>query len=278
MKLYINYNFCGYRWFLINDVLQPSLPNSINLDEWNGTDETLRIVKKLMLYDSYDAAFLHEDGKYILALRNIHEQNHKDPDGRKLSMAYIFEGTANEKDLLEKVLLVYINHRGYLESVLSDLISAAVSHVDYNVHSLLELLATIKSTDKSHTILRLGTGRVLVLFSKWRDDTISSNLGLKPAEFIKEKKSLEDYIDVNLIDNFIITDATKDLSNDNLLKIIAGTIVDPPLQFSIKEFLYDLKSLSTGKISWKDFQNKYCSQLSFMCAGLIVGILIGLFF
>ncbi len=278
MKLYINYNFCGYRWFLINDVLQPSLPNSIKLDEWNGTDETLRIVKKLMLYDSYDAAFLHEDGKYILALRNIHEQNHKDPDGRKLSMAYIFEGTAKEKDLLEKVLLVYINHRGYLESVLSDLISAAVSHVDYNVHSLLELLATIKSTDKSHTILRLGTGRVLALFSKWRDDTISSNLGLKPAEFIKEKKSLEDYIDVNLIDNFIITDATKDLSNDNLLKIIAGTIVDPPLQFSIKEFLYDLKSLSTGQMSWKAFQKKYCSQLSFMCAGLIVGVLIGLCF
>lgn len=278
MKLYINYNFCGYRWFLINDVLQPSLPNSIKLDEWNGTDETLRIVKKLMLYDSYDAAFLHEDGKYILALRNIHEQNHKDPDGRKLSMAYIFEGTAKEKDLLEKVLLVYINHRGYLESVLSDLISAAVSHVDYNVHSLLELLATIKSTDKSHTILRLGTGRVLALFSKWRDDTISSNLGLKPAEFIKEKKSLEDYIDVNLIDNFIITDATKDLSNDNLLKIIAGTIVDPPPQFSIKEFLYDLKSLSTGQMSWKAFQKKYCSQLSFMCAGLIVGVLIGLCF
>ena len=278
MKLYINYNFCGYRWFLINEVLQPSLPNSIKLDEWNGTDETLRIVKKLMLYDSYDAAFLHEDGKYILALRNIHEQNHKDPDGRKLSMAYIFEGTAKEKDLLEKVLLVYINHRGYLESVLSDLISAAVSHVDYNVHSLLELLATIKSTDKSHTILRLGTGRVLALFSKWRDDTISSNLGLKPAEFIKEKKSLEDYIDVNLIDNFIITDATKDLSNDNLLKIIAGTIVDPPLQFSIKEFLYDLKSLSTGQMSWKAFQKKYCSQLSFMCAGLIVGVLIGLCF
>lgn len=278
MKLYINYNFCGYRWFLINDVLQPSLPNSIKLDEWNGTDETLRIVKKLMLYDSYDAAFLHEDGKYILALRNIHEQNHKDPDGRKLSMAYIFEGTAKEKDLLEKVLLVYINHRGYLESVLSDLISAAVSHVDYNVHSLLELLATIKSTDKSHTILRLGTGRVLALFSKWRDDTISSNLGLKPAEFIKEKKSLEDYIDVNLIDNFIITDATKDLSNDNLLKIIAGTIVDPPLQFSIKEFLYDLKSLSTGQMSWKAFQKKYCSQLSFMCAGFIVGVLIGLCF
>ena len=277
MKLYINYNFCGYRWFLINDVLQPSLPNSIKLDEWNGTDETLRIVKKLMLYDSY-AAFLHEDGKYILALRNIHEQNHKDPDGRKLSMAYIFEGTAKEKDLLEKVLLVYINHRGYLESVLSDLISAAVSHVDYNVHSLLELLATINSTDKSHTILRLGTGRVLALFSKWRDDTISSNLGLKPAEFIKEKKSLEDYIDVNLIDNFIITDATKDLSNDNLLKIIAGTTVNPPPQFSIKEFLYDLKSLSTGQMSWKDFQNKYCSQLSFMCAGLIVGVLIGLCF
>lgn len=278
MKLYINYNFCGYRWFLINEVLQPSLPNSIKLDEWNGTDETLRIVKKLMLYDSYDAAFLHEDGKYILALRNIHEQNHKDPDGRKLSMAYIFEGTAKEKDLLEKVLLVYINHRGYLESVLSDLISAAVSHVDYNVHSLLELLATIKSTDKSHTILRLGTGRVLALFSKWRDDTISSNLGLKPAEFIKEKKSLEDYIDVNLIDNFIITDATKDLSNDNLLKIIAGTTVDPDRQFSIKQFLYDLKSLSTGQMSWKVFQNKYCSQLSFMCAGLIVGILIGFCF
>lgn len=278
MKLYINYNFCGYRWFLINDVLQPSLPNSIKLDEWNGTDETLRIVKKLVLYDSYDAAFLHEDGKYILALRNIHEQNHKDPDGRKLSMAYIFEGTAKEKDLLEKVLLVYINHRGYLESVLSDLISAAVSHVDYNVHSLLELLATIKSTDKSHTILRLGTGRVLALFSKWRDDTISSNLGLKPAEFIKEKKSLEDYIDVNLIDNFIITDAIKDLSNDNLLKIIAGTTVDPDPQFSIKQFLYDLKSLSTGQMSWKAFQKKYCSQLSFMCAGLIVGVLIGLCF
>lgn len=278
MKLYINYNFCGYRWFLINDVLQPSLPNSIKLDEWNGTDETLRIVKKLMLYDSYDAAFLHEDGKYILALRNIHEQNHKDPDGRKLSMAYIFEGTTNEKDLLEKVLLVYINHRGYLESVLSDLISAAVSHVDYNVHSLLELLATIKSTDKSHTILRLGTGRVLALFSKWRDDTISSNLGLKPEEFVKVKKSLEDYIDINLIDKPDITDTIKKLSNDELLQLIVGKIEEPPRSFSFKQFLYDLKSLSTGKMSWKDFQNQYCSQLCFMCTGLIVGVLIGLCF
>lgn len=278
MKLYINYNFCGYHWFLINEVLQPSLPNSIKLDEWNSTDETLRIVKKLMLYDSYDAAFLHEDGKYILALRNIHEQNHKDPDGRKLSMAYIFEGTAKEKDLLEKVLLVYINHRGYLESVLSDLISAAVSHVDYNVHSLLELLATIKSTDKSHTILRLGTGRVLALFSKWRDDTISSNLALKSEEFVKVKKSLEDYIDINLIDKPDITDTIKKLSNDELLQLIVGKIEEPPRSFSIKEFLYDLKSLSTGQMSWKAFQKKYCSQLSFMCAGLIVGVLIGLCF
>lgn len=300
MKLYINYNFCGYRWFLINEVLQPSLPNSIKLDEWNGTDETLRIVKKLMLYDSYDAAFLHEDGKYILALRNIHEQNHKDPDGRKLSMAYIFEATAKEKDLLEKILLVYINHRADFESVLSDLISAAVDHVDYNIQSLLQFLVAINSAKKSSTSLPLGKGKVLTLLSKWRNDTISSNLGLKPEEFVKVKKSLEDYTESNLIDTPNITDAIKKLSKNELLQLITDKPTDKPKQeenkekqdtnsivtnpeqqhnrFSFKQFMADLKAVFHGKSSWKEFRKKYCSQLCFMCTGLIVGVLIGLCF
>ena len=297
MKLYINYNFCGYRWFVINDILQSTLSNSVKLDEWTGTDETLRIVKKLMLYDSYDATFLQEEGIYILALRHIHEQNHKDPDGRKLSMTYIFEGTAKEKDLLEKILLVYINHRADFESVLSDLISAAVDHVDYNIQSLLQLLVAIKSAKKSSTSLTLGKGRVLTLLSKWRDDTISSNLGLKPEEFVKVKKSLEDYTESNLIDTPNITDAIKKMSKDELLLVIADKPTDKPKQeenkeeqdtntivtkpepqhyrFSFKQFLSDLKSLFQGNMSWKEFRKKYCSELRFMCMGIVVGLLIG---
>ncbi len=297
MKLYINYNFCGYRWFVINDILQSTLSNSVKLDEWTGTDETLRIVKKLMLYDSYDATFLQEEGIYILALRHIHEHNHTDPDGRKLSMAYIFEATAKEKDLLEKILLVYINHRADFESVLSDLISAAVDHVDYNIQSLLQFLVAINSAKKSNTSLPLGKGKVLTLLSKWRNDTISSNLGLKPEEFVKVKKSLEDYTESNLIDTPNITDAIKKLSKDELLQVIAdkptdkpkqeenkeeqdtNTIVANPVpqhyQFSFKQFMADLKAVFYGRSSWKEFRKKYGSELRFMCIGVVVGLLIG---
>ena len=291
MKLYINYNFCGYRWFVINDILQSTLSNSVKLDEWTGTDETLRIVKKLMLYDSYDATFLQEEGIYILALRHIHEQNHKDPDGRKLSMTYIFEGTAKEKDLLEKILLVYINHRADFESVLSDLISAAVDHVDYNIQSLLQLLVATESAKKSSTSLPLGKGRVLTLLSKWRDDTISSNLGLQTDEFVKVKYVLDDYLDTLFIHQPTITSELQQLPMEELVQKIKSSfqkkeeetkmpidIVPQPSQpkkCTFKQFIMDLKALFKRQLTWKEFRKKYCSELRFMCMGIVVGLLIG---
>ena len=56
MKLYINYNFCGYRWFVINDLFENVESTNIVLNEWNGED-ILRIIQKMMLYDSYDVVF-----------------------------------------------------------------------------------------------------------------------------------------------------------------------------------------------------------------------------
>ena len=58
MKLYINYNFCGYRWFVINDVFDIA-ESTIKLEELSSTENIMRIVKKMMLYDSYDTIFIH---------------------------------------------------------------------------------------------------------------------------------------------------------------------------------------------------------------------------
>ena len=125
--------------------------------------------------------FLQECDKYILALRHIHEQNHQDPDGRKLSMAYIFEAEVSEKDLLEKIMLVYVNHKSWLDGALSMVISSTIDHVNCNIDGLLQSLVAINVSDVKKRI-RLGKGRVLALFSNWRDDTISNNLGLKTQQ------------------------------------------------------------------------------------------------
>ena len=58
-----------------------------------------------------------------------------------------------------------------------------------------------------------------------------------------------------------------------------NTIVTKPepqhYRFSFKQFLSDLKSLFQGNMSWKEFRKKYCSELRFMCMGIVVGLLIG---
>ena len=290
MKLYINYNFCGYRWFAINDVYHP-VDATTTLQEWTTADNVLRIVKKVMLYDSYDITLLQEEGKYILALRHLQEQNHKDPDGRKLAMAYVFEGDIADRDLMEKLMCVYINHKTWLENAMSELIFSSVDHVEYNIRSLLELLAAIKGEDILSNTLRLGKGKVITIFSKWRDDTIASNLGLKPEEFVKVKYALDDYLDSRLINQPTITTELQQLPMEELVQKIKSSfqkkeeetktpidIVPQPSQpkkCTFKQFIIDLKALFKRQLSWKEFRKKYCSELRFMCMGLVVGLLIG---
>ena len=277
MKIYVNYNFCGYRWFTINDIFHPTNSRNITLNEWDG-ENTSVLLSKLMLYDVYDVFFLHENNKYILALRHLQEQNHKDPDGRKLAMSYVFVGNLTDRDLMEKLMYVYINHKAWLENALSELISSSVDHVEYNNRSLLELLTAIKEKEILN-YLHLGKGKVIAIFSKWRNDTISSNLGLKLEEFIKVKFSLDEYFDLKLIDQPIIITEMKQLSSEDLVqKITSSPSSFPPEKFTFKQFFTDLKSLLKRQIAWKDFCKKYCSQLCFMCTGLIVGVLIGLCF
>lgn len=290
MKLYINYNFCGYRWFVINDVYHPVVATT-TLQEWTTANNVLRILKKVMLYDSYDIAFLQEEGKYILALRHLQEQNHKDPDGRKLAMAYVFEGDIADRDLMEKLMYVYINHKVWLENALSELIFSSVDHVEYNIRSLLELLATIKGEDILSKSLRLGKGKVIALFSKWRDDTISSNLGLQTEEFVKVKYVFDDYLDTNFIHQPTITSELQQLSMEELVQKITSSVqkkeeetktpedvvLQPsqPKKCTFKQFIMDLKTLFKRQLTWKEFRKKYCSELRFMCMGIVVGLLIG---
>lgn len=271
MKLYINYNFCGYRWFIIDDVLQIPNSNNIVLREWEG-ENVLRSVQKLMLYDSYDVILLQEDEKCILALRHIHEHNHKDPDGRKLSMVYIFEAGVEDMELLEKIMLVYITHRDYMENMLSDLISSSIDHVDYRIRSLLELLAAIKKSQKSGSVIRLGKGKIKALFSKWQNNTISSNMGLNIADFIQVKYTLEEFVGRKLITIPCIDEELTQMSSSKIIQIIKETIIDDPE--TLKNIFADLKALFKRQISWFDFRNKYRNELIFFCAGIGVGLLV----
>lgn len=286
MKLYINYNFCGYRWFVINDLFENVESTNIVLNEWNGED-ILRIIQKMMLYDSYDVVFLQECDKYILALRHIHEQNHQDPDGRKLSMAYIFEAEVSEKDLLEKIMLVYVNHKSWLDGALSMVISSTIDHVNCNIDGLLQSLVAINVSDVKKRI-RLGKGRVLALFSNWRDDTISNNLGLKTDEFIRIKYSLQDYENEQLIEQPNL-DKTENLSLIDLIKIIkekpqkkviinVEDEIKSGSNFSFRQFFIDIKLLFRQQLTLKHFFVKYYSQIIFLTFGSIGGFILGLCF
>lgn len=287
MRIYINYNFCGYRWFIINDLFENVELTNIVLKEWNG-EETLRIIQKMMLYDSYDVVFLREGDKYILALRHIHEQNHRDPDGRKLSMAYIFEAEVSEKELLEKIMLVYINYKDWLDTNLTTSISSSIDHVNCNIAILLQSLASINLSELVDRKIKLGNGRVIALFSNWRDDTISNNLGLKSDEFTKIKYSLNDYINENLIEQPNL-DKTKNLSLIDLIKITKEKSqkkviinvedeIKSGSNFSFRQFFIDTKLLFRQQLALKHFFVKYYSQIIFLTFGSIGGFILGLFF
>ena len=199
MKIYVNYNFCGYRWYYINDVFQQSVEKSITLNEWTGDTNVPPVVFKLMLYDSYNLAYMNVDGHYILALRHINETGHTDIDGRKLLMTYIFEGQETERKLMDKIALTYINHKEILDKTLSSAISSTIDSVTYDVSSLLSFLAAVKNV-KSITNFCFGRGKVLLLLSKWQNSTIADNLHLDIKEFASVKHTMDEYADIELVE------------------------------------------------------------------------------
>ena len=284
MKLYINYNFCGYRWFVINDVFDIA-ESTIKLEELSSTENIMRIVKKMMLYDSYDTIFLHEENKLILAIRHIDEYNHTDPDGRKLSMAYIFEANKKEKDLLEKIILVYINHKKWLEKRLSALISSGVENVYYNVNELLQCLYEIKTTQITSTKIISGKGHILALISKWRNDTISNNLGIKIDEFVNKKHTMDEYIGKNLINQPLLNAEWQNYSNSELSALIRSkeetTIIKVcrnkcVFKKQIKEFIENISALFERQLTIISFIRKYYKGIKILSIGIILIFLISL--
>ena len=286
MKVYINYNFCGYRWFLINDVFNVA-KSAIILEELSSTEDIMCIVKKVMLYDSYDAIFLHKENKLILAIRHIDEINHIDPDGRKLSMTYIIEADEKEKDLLKKVMLVYINHKKWLEKKLSALISSGVENVNYNVNAFLQCLYAIKTAQITNDEIILRKGYVLALISKWREETVSNNLGIKIEEFVNKKHTLDEYAGKELINQPLLKVEWQNYSNSELNALInnkektALTTVCRnkfTLKKSLKELIEGIIAIFKRQLTLMSFMRRNRKGVKILCIGVIVVFLLGLLF
>lgn len=282
MKLYINYNFCGYHWYVINDIMHQPI-TEITLDEFSYNKEMNRMLKKLITYDSYHLAYMNLDGRYILALRNIREKNRTDENGRKLVMSYIFEGDEKERQLMNKIALTYINEKDFLEQAFSEAISSSVDCVKYDISKLTDWIRIVNNK-RLVDGFKFGKGKVLLMLSNWKNETIAENLGIDVNEFVNVKYPSDHFKDIVLLEDPKVSENPDDMEDNSLLIVDeSGGVVKPKglkLKDIIKSLLSDVIAVISGKMPVKAFCMEHCVELLILVSifSILLGVIIGLCF
>ena len=195
MKLYVNKNFCGYRWFEVGE-----LANSLDvvvLEQAKRNPEMSVIYAKLMTYDIYDYVFLADGDELILAIRGI-EDSRRDAMGRQLNISAIFRERNDIAgfESLHKVLLAYLSDTKQFSDWFDGLFDPQTAQLCFNATLLREGLEKIKN---SHVISKRGVGgleynssSIYSIASDYTTDTIVEQLGLSRNSVERAKTTIDD--------------------------------------------------------------------------------------
>lgn len=195
MKLYINKNFCGYRWFEVGELVNS--PDVIALEQAKRNPEMSAIYGKLMIYDIYNYVFLADGDDLILAIRGI-EDSRRDDMGRQLNISTIFREENNIAgfESLHKILLAYLSDTKGFSTWFDSLFEPQTAQLDFNVALLKKGLKKIQCC---HIISKNGLGgleynssSVYSIASDYSVDSLVEQLGLPRIHVERTKTTIND--------------------------------------------------------------------------------------
>lgn len=269
MKLYLNKNFCGYRWFEIEDLA--NCQNIIVLEQAKRNPKMPAIYGELMTYGVYDYALLTSDNDLILSIRGI-EDSRLDSMGRHIKISAIFCEKNNEDgfDRLHKILLAYLSDTEGFSAWLDGLFDAKISQLEFNVSSLKEGLAKI---EQCQIISKMGVGglkydrriSIYSIASDYNANTIAEQLSL-PCNIVAEAKTtIDENKSLWLAESF----NEEKVETDN--KIFALEDENRTLKRKIEELAMPVPPLNI-----KDVLIKYKQYfITVAMLGFIIGLVIG---
>lgn len=194
MDVYINYNFCGYRWFEIDNVF--SLKGKVKIQECSHDEKHSAFIGILMTYDPYDIILVEENRELILAIRGIEDTREDTYNRKHLSIAMIFVASRSDFELLHKLMLTYINHKDGFNDWVRNTLCSDISDVIFDTQMFLYGLGRIK-TAKILNFKGLGglayTPGLCFICSNWSSEKIVSLLGIDKRRFHSSKGKLGEF-------------------------------------------------------------------------------------
>lgn len=269
MKLYLNKNFCGYRWFEIEDLANSQ--NVIVLEQAKRNPNMPAIYGELMTYGIYDYAFLANGNDLILSIRGI-EDSRLDSMGRHIKISAIFCEKHNEKgfERLHKILLAYLSDTEKFSTWFDGLFDAKISQLEFNINLLKDGLAKI---EQYKIISKRGIGglkyaqkqTIYSIASDYNADTIAEQLSLSRDIVAEAKTTIDENRALWLAKSFNEEKA----ETDN--KIFALEEENKKLKRKIEELTMPVPPLSV-----KDIVIKYKQYfITVAILGFIIGLVIG---
>ncbi|MBQ2970640.1 MAG: hypothetical protein IJE15_09695 [Bacteroidaceae bacterium] len=195
MKLYVNKNFSGYRWFEIGELTNS--PDEIALEQAKRNPDMSAIYAKLMTYDIYDYVFLADGDELILAIRGI-EDSRRDAMGRQLNISAIFHERNNIAgfESLHKILLAYLSDTKQFSGWFDSLFDPQTAQLCFKAALLKKGIEKILN---SHVISKRGVGgleynssSIYSIASDYTTDTIVEQLGLSRNSVERAKTTIDD--------------------------------------------------------------------------------------
>lgn len=195
MRLYVNKNFCGYRWFEIDNITNRQ--DTIILEQAKRNPNLPTIYGKLMTYEIYDYVFLASGNELILAIRGIKDSRF-DSMGRHINIAAIFCEENNEGgfECLHKILLAYLSDTEQFSTWFDGLFDARTAQLEFNVTLLKEGLEKILH---SHIVSKRGLGglkytssSIYSISSDYGTDSVAEQLDLPKGLVESTKTTIDD--------------------------------------------------------------------------------------
>ena len=220
MRLYINKNFCGYRWFEIDDITNRQ--DTIVLEQAKRNPNLPTIYGKLMTYEIYDYVFLASTDELVLAIRGI-KDSRLDSMGRHINIAAIFceENNAKGFDRLHKVLLAYLSDTERFSAWFDGLFEAKTAQLEFNITLLKEGLEKIQGyhivSKKALGGLEYTPSSIYSICSDYSADSVAEQLELPKHLVESTKTTIDDSKKMWLSESIEETDSNKNDDEKGLL-------------------------------------------------------------
>lgn len=277
MKLYINKNFCGYRWFEIENI--ESSPELVALEQAKRNPNRSAIYGKLMIYDIYNFVFLTDGKDLILSIRGI-EDSRRDSMGRQLNISAIFceENSVKGFNSLHKILLAYLSDTKRFSEWFDGLFNPKVAELEFNVTSLREGLEKMQSckiaSKKGLGGLKYNSFPIYTIGSDYTVDTIVEQLGLPHKDVARANTTLEENKN-NWLSESISESTNSDVDNPMLEEKSRLEEENKVLKQQITEMTIPTLPMSI-ELTKKVFIMYKRHFLATLALGFVIGLLIGL--